>query len=114
MTTTTLLDWSHALNTPAVEAMAKARVLGNDLTLIHVCACSAHEFQLMAEQGVSVRIAARTFRNVPTRFTWIDCVHISTATSAIGIGTRAGVGENDMERAEMVYRRREVVINSRL
>jgi hypothetical protein len=87
MTTTTLLDWSHALNTPAVEAMAKARVLGNDLTLIHVCACSAHEFQLMAEQGVSVRIAARTFRNVPTRFTWIDCVHISTATSAIGIGT---------------------------
>ena len=40
----------------AVEAMAKAGVLGEDLTLIHVCACSAHEFQLMADHGVSASI----------------------------------------------------------
>jgi 5-methylthioadenosine/S-adenosylhomocysteine deaminase len=40
----------------AVEAMAKAGVLGEDLTLIHICACSAHEFQLMADHGVSASI----------------------------------------------------------
>jgi 5-methylthioadenosine/S-adenosylhomocysteine deaminase len=40
----------------AVEAMAKAGVLGEDLTLIHVCACSAHAVQLMADHGVSASI----------------------------------------------------------
>jgi 5-methylthioadenosine/S-adenosylhomocysteine deaminase len=44
----------------AVEQMAKAGVLGDDLTLIHVCACSAHEFQLMAEQGVSASVAPQS------------------------------------------------------
>jgi 5-methylthioadenosine/S-adenosylhomocysteine deaminase len=44
----------------AVEAMAQAGVLGVDLTLIHVCACSAHEFQLMAEQGVSASIGPQS------------------------------------------------------
>jgi cytosine/adenosine deaminase-related metal-dependent hydrolase len=36
--------------------MARAGVLGEDLTLIHVCASSAHEFQLMARHGVSASI----------------------------------------------------------
>ena len=40
----------------AIEAMAQAGVLGEDLTLIHVCASSAHEFQLMARHGVSASI----------------------------------------------------------
>jgi cytosine/adenosine deaminase-related metal-dependent hydrolase len=44
----------------AVEAMAQAGVLGNELTLIHVCACSAHEFQLMAEHGVSASIGPQS------------------------------------------------------
>ena len=41
----------------AVEAMAAAGVLGPDLTLIHVCASSAHEFKLMADHGVSASVA---------------------------------------------------------
>ena len=40
----------------ATEKMAEADVLGPDLTLIHVCASSAHEFQLMANHGVSASI----------------------------------------------------------
>ena len=40
----------------ATEAMAAAGVLGPDLTLIHVCASSAHEFKLMADHGVSASI----------------------------------------------------------
>jgi 5-methylthioadenosine/S-adenosylhomocysteine deaminase len=44
----------------AVEVMAKAGVLGADLTLIHVCACSAHEFQLMAEHGVSASVGPQS------------------------------------------------------
>ena len=40
----------------AVEVMAEAGVLGPDLTLIHVCASSAHEMALMAQHGVSASI----------------------------------------------------------
>lgn len=40
----------------AVEVMAQAGVLGPDLTLIHLCASSAHEMRLMADHGVSASI----------------------------------------------------------
>jgi cytosine/adenosine deaminase-related metal-dependent hydrolase len=40
----------------AIEVMAEAGVLGPDLTLIHVCASSAHEMKLMADHGVSASI----------------------------------------------------------
>lgn len=41
----------------ATEKMAEAGVLGPDLTLIHVCASSAHEFRLMADHGVSASVS---------------------------------------------------------
>jgi cytosine/adenosine deaminase-related metal-dependent hydrolase len=44
----------------AVEVMAKAGVLGPDLTLIHLCASSAHEMSLMAEHGVSAAIGPQS------------------------------------------------------
>lgn len=40
----------------AVEAMAAARQLGIDLTLVHVNTSSDHELQLMADHGVSASI----------------------------------------------------------
>jgi cytosine/adenosine deaminase-related metal-dependent hydrolase len=44
----------------AIEKMAAAGVLGSDLTLIHVCASSAHELRLMADHGVSASIGPQT------------------------------------------------------
>jgi 5-methylthioadenosine/S-adenosylhomocysteine deaminase len=43
----------------AVEQMAQASLLGPDLTLIHLCDSSDHEFKLMAESGVSASIGAQ-------------------------------------------------------
>lgn len=40
----------------AIEAMAGAGLLDEDLTLIHVCASSAQEMQLMADHGVTACI----------------------------------------------------------
>jgi cytosine/adenosine deaminase-related metal-dependent hydrolase len=40
----------------ATEAMARAGLLGPDLTLIHVCASSPEEFRMMADHGVSASI----------------------------------------------------------
>jgi 5-methylthioadenosine/S-adenosylhomocysteine deaminase len=43
----------------AVERMHEARLLGPDLTLIHLCDSSDHEFELMAQFGVSASIGAQ-------------------------------------------------------
>lgn len=40
----------------AIEAMARAGLLGPDLTLIHVCASSPEELRMMADHGVSASI----------------------------------------------------------
>lgn len=44
----------------AIEAMNELGVLGPDLTLIHVCASSAHELALMAHHGVSASIGPQS------------------------------------------------------
>jgi 5-methylthioadenosine/S-adenosylhomocysteine deaminase len=43
----------------AIEQMAQARLLGSDLTLIHLCDSSDHELALMADAGVSASIGAQ-------------------------------------------------------
>jgi 5-methylthioadenosine/S-adenosylhomocysteine deaminase len=43
----------------AIEKMDEARLLGQDLTLIHLCDSSDHELAIMAEFGVSASIGAQ-------------------------------------------------------